>query len=1553
MRKFLSIVLSLMMVLALMPAIALTTNAAYTTGTFAQVTSLDDLETGAYYILYGIKGSDTGAMTAATSATKPAATAVTITADDTIVDPAVNLVWKLGGSSGAWTLYNESLDRYCEIVTNTTSGFAMNQTATTSYTVSLDSTEGFRFITNSSSGGSRGISLFTSDFRSYALSSMNTLHLYKMQSAAATYTVTYDAGAGSNAPTDGNAYAEGAKVTVLAAATPADGYTFTGWSDGTTTYAAGATFLMPASNVTLTATYSLDGVIDYSTLTAAVATATALYTGTTASADGDNVPVTDMWATEANCNAFAAQIDTAEALIDNCTTQDQVTTAVGTLNAAITTFSAQRSAGLFDKSALTAAVEAAEALLTATTESADGTDVAPTAYWATTANWDTYYAAYEAADASATSATTQTAVTAAINTLATATATFNGQRALGSNPMGIGSIADAKLLATGTAVSVQGWVVYKYSGSTADALSCVVLEDYSDNDAINGIVVYNNALENANVGDYIYVAGTYSPYNGLAEITNVTAYTPVTAPTGLTAPQAQEYATWAAAVADVANINGELVCISNVTLGSYVAGGDTVMTDSTSTTFNAYKAVAYDGANSENTTVVAGGLVNLYGMIEYNSSTSVTRYRVGAPKNYEASTASNTVTITTPENGTILVEDANGDEIVSGTSVDANTVLTITVTPNSGYYCTGITVNDVALEGNTYTMGAEAVTIAATMQQETSYTITLNENGTLSYINFVSGSNPVDLPTPTAIGSYTGLGWSSVVFADTNTAPTLVSDPYTPTADVTLYAVYSISAGTGSTSYVLTSAANITEGTYLIGALRSETASDNFYFLNGTVSSGDLNTNTATTEVAAVDGVRSLSTLPTDAAEFAFVGNNTNGFTVSVDGGKTFLGWTAFSKRKLAFNANYSTTKWTVAAKDEPLLTNGVYLTGNDGTDVATVSENSTAQGAVRMYATSTSYRAIYLFKKTSNSNTTYTTAPADTTYAITLATGDGFTMTSATGYSTVVNEGDNFYFTFVLGAAYSNSDFTIEANGGDYEVLFDADLNQYYIEDVTADVAFTVSGVAMNTYTLSISVTNPQYGTVTVMNGENALENGATITHGDILTITAAAENSATQMLTSFTVNGVSATGTATQTVESNVTIAAQFDLREVYTITYMNRGSLYKTEDIAEGYSASLDSAFDTVGDYTFIGWMGEANGYDTDNETRPATIYTSTYTPAESVTLVAVYVKNVAGGTTGYSLSQTQPIAGEKYIIAGLYNGTYYGLKYESTAVTSSAGVVFDPSTTVDDSTIGWIASNQTGGIAFNEQTTTTNYLHLNSTQIRSTTNTTNGVFTFANGVADNSFTMERSDGTRWLHFEGGNFTVTSDSANASDIYFFEYHDGTTAVYTVLPTANLVITPVTTGVAARFDHTAIRFGARISFADMQDLSVGDVIDYGFKLNIYDPNTEAPMASTWASRSVTSQAGGSYTWTAAMDAATTTSELVSAIRGAGYKVFDYDETTITFALVMTGFTEDGTGAASCDNLWMFQGYVTVNGETEYGAILYNSINGRLSNTASGTYVA
>lgn len=248
MRKFLSIVLSLMMVLALMPAIALTTNAAYTTGTFAQVTSLDDLETGAYYILYGIKGSNTGAMTAATSATQPAATAVTITADDTIVDPAVNLVWKLGGSSGAWTLYNESLDRYCEIVTNSTSGFAMNQTATTSYTVSLDSTEGFRFITNSSSGGSRGISLYTSDFRPYALSSMNTLHLYKMQSAAATYTVTYDAGAGSNAPTDGNAYAEGAKVTVLAAATPADGYTFTGWSDGTTTYAAGATFLMPASN---------------------------------------------------------------------------------------------------------------------------------------------------------------------------------------------------------------------------------------------------------------------------------------------------------------------------------------------------------------------------------------------------------------------------------------------------------------------------------------------------------------------------------------------------------------------------------------------------------------------------------------------------------------------------------------------------------------------------------------------------------------------------------------------------------------------------------------------------------------------------------------------------------------------------------------------------------------------------------------------------------------------------------------------------------------------------------------------------------------------------------------------------------------------------------------------------------------------------------------------------------------------------------------------------------------------------------------------------------
>ncbi len=71
---------------------------------------------------------------------------------------------------------------------------------------------------------------------------------------AATYTVTYDLNGGTGTVPTETAKAQGAKFE-LASATgfTKEGHIFDGWSDGTTKYAAGARYTMPASNITFTA----------------------------------------------------------------------------------------------------------------------------------------------------------------------------------------------------------------------------------------------------------------------------------------------------------------------------------------------------------------------------------------------------------------------------------------------------------------------------------------------------------------------------------------------------------------------------------------------------------------------------------------------------------------------------------------------------------------------------------------------------------------------------------------------------------------------------------------------------------------------------------------------------------------------------------------------------------------------------------------------------------------------------------------------------------------------------------------------------------------------------------------------------------------------------------------------------------------------------------------------------------------------------------------------------------------------------------------------------
>lgn len=165
---------------------------------------------------------------------------------------------------------------------------------------------------------------------------------------------------------------------------------------------------------------------------------------------------------------------------------------------------------------------------------------------------------------------------------------------------------------------------------------------------------------------------------------------------------------------------------------------------------------------------------------------------------------------------------------------------------------------------------------------------------------------------------------------------------------------------------MITDPSEVTAGTYVVGALRSESATNNFYFGKATVSSGDWVVSDGYVTVAAVNGIRKFdaSSLPSGAVEFTFTGNNTDGFTIA--NGSNYLYYTANNARKLAFASTGSTYTWTVASKSSPLIVGGVVLKRKSGGAASnyTISENAISTTAIRGYNTTTQYRAIYLFKK-------------------------------------------------------------------------------------------------------------------------------------------------------------------------------------------------------------------------------------------------------------------------------------------------------------------------------------------------------------------------------------------------------------------------------------------------------------------------------------------------------------------------------------------------------------------------------------------------------------
>lgn len=160
-------------------------------GTFCKISSLDDLEDGGYYVLYGEANNDYKyAMNNTCSNGKMGGTSVTFTGDN-IVNPSISIVWKLEkrvvSNNTYWDLYNEDAEKYCYISKDNTSGFAMGADPENNYySVSVDKGV-FSFV---GQYGSRMISIYTTDFRCYTSSNALPLYLYKLMPPSADPAIT-------------------------------------------------------------------------------------------------------------------------------------------------------------------------------------------------------------------------------------------------------------------------------------------------------------------------------------------------------------------------------------------------------------------------------------------------------------------------------------------------------------------------------------------------------------------------------------------------------------------------------------------------------------------------------------------------------------------------------------------------------------------------------------------------------------------------------------------------------------------------------------------------------------------------------------------------------------------------------------------------------------------------------------------------------------------------------------------------------------------------------------------------------------------------------------------------------------------------------------------------------------------------------------------------------------------------------------------------------------------------------------------------------------------
>lgn len=521
------------------------------------------------------------------------------------------------------------------------------------------------------------------------------------------------------------------------------------------------------------------------------------------------------------------------------------------------------------------------------------------------------------------------------------------------------------------------------------------------------------------------------------------------------------------------------------------------------------------------------------------------------------------------------IEEANVTVTYAPTAVGTHTA-TLTI-------ASGKTTKEVALSGT----GIAPLPIynVSWMVNGTPYT-TGNPSTSVK-----EGESVTALPTePAAIGTKKFVGWTNEQIAAAQpTSPTVLfttpEDAPAVTGNVTYYAVFA----TGSVTSDAKSLSEITDGgVYHIVATKSGTN----YYLKADQTVGA--------------GKRGSTTDDAEAGEFILEGSGDT-WAIKVKGTEYYM---ALNKTNASVTyqttaANYTVTDETNAMKfvidDRQLCLNGSTTT-NFGSYLS-------------------SFAGVYIWLEGSDNYTDYVTTISSSAVTVTFNAGANGTCATASLTETaagagvtlpacVANEGYKF-------VGWSTSETPTSADAGQagetYYPSADCTLYAYYKQQYT------------------VTIVEPENGTIEVKHGENVVTSGDKFLAGDVLTITAtpaAGYKFRNLQVEDGTTHTYTASNVKEWTMdEADITISANFDAITYSTITKVVNG-VPTTEQVENGteipFTDPEASAIPTG--YVFMGWT--ATAVDGTQDDAPGMV-SSPVTASTDATYYAVFA--VAKETT----------------------------------------------------------------------------------------------------------------------------------------------------------------------------------------------------------------------------------------------------------------------------------------------------------------------------------